>query len=249
MQLTKCLLSLYTFLLFWGLIILLITPSLMLYFIFYPFKKYPEDIFQWCASVIFKIFFKLHPLIVLEFELPPILPDGAVFIATHQSCLDYPLLGSFIPHYLTITNINTELIPLVSEISKLIGVRYANNQNLGKISIIYKEMENALKNNRNIIIFPEGTRDDGKNLKPFKKSAFRLSKNSNSPIIPIIIDGTIKLIAKGDLCFKTIQKTKILVKMLEPIYPDNFSSDEEMLKFAKGKMQYKFHKNNKKGTR
>ncbi len=242
MRLIKCLLSLYTLILFWGLIILFVIPSLILYFIFYPFKKYPEDIFQWCASMIFKIFFKLHPLIVLKFELPPTIPNGAVFIATHQSSLDYPLLGSFILQYLTITNINIELIPIVSAISKLIGVRYANSKNIGKISIIYKEMENALKNNRNIIIFPEGTRDDGKNLKPFKKSAFRLSKNSNKPIIPIIIDGTGKLIAKGDLCFKIIQKTEILIKMLEPIYPDNFSSDKDMLKFAKEKMQYKFNK-------
>ncbi len=242
MRLTKCLLSLYTLILFWGLIILLVIPSLVLYFIFYPFKKHPEDIFQWCASMIFKIFFKLHPLIVLKFELLPTIPNGAIFIATHQSSLDYPLLGSFISRYLTITNINTELIPIVSAISKLIGVRYTNSKNIGKFSIIYKEMENALKNNRNIIIFPEGTRDDGKNLKPFKKSAFRLSKNSNKPIVPIIIDGTGKLIAKGDLCFKTIQKTEILIKMLEPIYPDNFSSDEEMLNFAKEKMQYKLHK-------
>ncbi|WOE69619.1 lysophospholipid acyltransferase family protein [Hydrogenimonas thermophila] len=247
MQLIKCLLSLYTFLLFWGLIALLVMPSLLLYFIVYPFKKHPEDVFQWCASIIFKIFFKLQPLIILKFKLPSTIPNGVVFVATHQSSLDYPLLGSFIPRYLTITNMNTELIPFVSYVSKLIGVRYMNSKDLGKISAVYKELEDALKENRNIIIFPEGTRGDGKRLKPFKKSAFRLAKNCNKPIVPIIIDGTGKVVAKGDPCFKTVKRTEVLIKMLEPVYPENFSSEDEMLQFVKEKMEYKLHRNNDKG--
>jgi len=246
MQLIKCLLSLYTFLLFWGLIALLVMPSLLLYFIIYPFKKHPEDVFQWCASIIFKIFFKLQPLIVLKFKLPSTLPDGAVFIATHQSSLDYPLLGSFIPRYLTITNMNTELIPFASYVSKLIGVRYMNIKDLGKISAVYKELEETLKEDRNIIIFPEGTRGNGITLKPFKKSAFRLAKNSNKPIVPIIIDGTRKLVAKGDPCFKTVKRTEVLIKILEPVYPKDFSNEEEMLQFVKEKMEYKLHRKGKR---
>lgn len=234
----KCLLSLYAFTLFWGTIALFVFPSLLIYFFVYPFKKYPQDVFQHLSSVIYKIFFKLLPVVDLQFELADKLPNGAIYIATHQSSLDYPILGSFIKRYLTVTNLNFTRIPFASFVGKLIGARSLNKNNLGEIAFMYKELEDILNDNRNIIIFPEGTRSDGENLKKFKKGAFRLSMNTNKPIVPIIIDGTAKLLAKGDPCFKTTSKSLVKVKMLDAIYPENFDNEVEMMNFASDIMSY-----------
>lgn len=234
----KCLLSLYAFILFWGTIGIFVIPSLIIYFIVYPFKKYPQDVFQQLSSVIYKIFFKFLPIVNLQYELAENLPNGAIYIATHQSSLDYPILGSFIKKYLTVTNLNFTRIPFASFVGKLIGARSLNKNNLGEIAFMYQELEEILKEDRNVIIFPEGTRSDGKTLGKFKKGAFRLSKKTNKPIIPIIIDGSAKLLAKGDPCFKTLTKTRVKVKMLEPIYPKNFENEVEMMKFASNLMSY-----------
>lgn len=234
----KCLLSLYAFLLFWGTIGVFVFPSLLIYFIVYPFKKYPQDVFQYLSSVIYKIFFKLLHVADLEYNLKENLPEGAIYIATHQSSLDYPILGSFIKRYLTVTNLNFTKIPFASFVGKLIGARSLNKNNLGEIAYMYKELEDILNNNRNIIIFPEGTRSDGSKLSKFKKGAFRLSQKTKKPIIPIIIDGSAKLLAKGDPCFKTRERTKVKVTMLEPIYPQEFESEIEMMQYASNLMSY-----------
>jgi 1-acyl-sn-glycerol-3-phosphate acyltransferase len=235
----KCILSVYAFALFWGLIGILTLPSLLIYFLFYPFVKYPQDIFQNLASMIYKIFFKLLPVVKLKFDLLDKLPDGAIYISTHQSSLDYPILGYFIKRYLTVTNLNFTVIPFASYVGKLIGARSLKKNNLGDIAKMYNEFETLLNNDRNIIIFPEGTRGDGNKLGKFKKGAFRLAMKTGKPIIPIIIDGSAKVLAKGDPCFKTTSETTINIKMLESIDPNEFKTETELLNYAYSVMQYK----------
>ncbi len=235
----KCLLSIYAFVLFWGTIGLFVLPSLLIYFLVYPFMKYPQDVFQYLSSIIYKIFFKLLYVADLQFEIAQDLPNGAIYIATHQSSLDYPILGSFIKKYLTVTNLNFTQIPFASYVGKLIGARTVNKNKLNDIAVMYKELEDILNDNRNIIIFPEGTRNDGTKLKKFKKGAFRLAMKTNKPIIPIIIDGSAKLLAKGDPCFKTTSKTVVKVKILDAIYPQNFENEIQIMNFAWDIMSYK----------
>ena len=235
----NCILSSYAFALFWGTIALFTLPSLLIYFILYPFMKNPQDVFQALSATIYKIFFRLLPVVKLDFQLSDALPDGAIYISTHQSSLDYPILGSFIKRYLTITNLNFTRIPFASYVGKLIGARSINKNNLGEIAATYQEFEALLNNNRNIIIFPEGTRSDGITLGKFKKGAFRLAIKTNKPLIPIIINGSAKLLAKGDPCFKTTQPTTISIKMLAPIYPHDYKDETELLNYAHAIMQYK----------
>ena len=234
----KCLLSLYAFILFWGTIALFVFPSLLIYFLVYPWMRYPQDIFQRLSSVIYKIFFRLLYVADLEFKGIETLPNGAIYIATHQSSLDYPILGSFIKKYLTVTNLNFTRIPFASYVGKLIGARSLNKHSLGEITLMYRELEEILYDNRNIIIFPEGTRSNGEKLKKFKKGAFRLSMKTNRPIIPIIIDGSAKILAKGDPCFKTKKRKKVFITMLTPVYPKDFESEDQMIKEVSKLMEY-----------
>ncbi len=235
----NCLLSFYAFSLFWGIICVFTLPSLVVYFSVYPFLKYPQDTFQNLASVIYKIFFFLLPVAKLEFDLLEEMPKGAIYISTHQSSLDYPILGYFIKNYLTVTNLNFTVIPFASFVGKLIGARSLRKNNLGEIAKMYNELEELLRQNRNIIIFPEGTRSDGKKLHKFKKGAFRLAMKTGKPVVPIIIDGSVKVVAKGDPCFKTTKTTPIKVKMLEPLYPKDFKDEKELLEYAHNLMEYK----------
>ncbi len=235
----KCILSSYAFILFWGIIFIFTLPSLVIYFLVYPFLKYPQDTFQNLASVIYKIFFKLLPVVKLEFDLLDELPKGAIYISTHQSSLDYPILGYFIKNYLTVTNLNFTVIPFASFVGQLIGARSLKKNSLGDIAKMYNEFEKLLQDNRNIIIFPEGTRSDGNKLHKFKKGAFRLAIKTGKPLVPIIIDGSAKILAKGDPCFKTTKTTSVKVKMLKLINPKNFKDEKELLEYTHNLMEYK----------
>ena len=75
---------------------------------------------------------------------------------------------------------------------------------------------------RNLILFPEGTRGNPGELLPFKKGAARFALNLNKPILPAVIYGSHKIWPRGKVFFGL--PTRIKVFILEPIYPASFLS-------------------------
>ena len=71
-----------------------------------------------------------------------------------------------------------------------------------------------LKQRLSVMIFPEGTRTPDGELLPFKDGAFRLAIESNVPILPIVVAGTRRAMAKHTFQF---QKTRAICRVLEPI--------------------------------
>ena len=55
------------------------------------------------------------------------------------------------------------------------------------------EAKQKLTNGTSVVIFPEGTRNNGKNLLPFKRGAFKLALDLDLPLLPVTIVGTTKI--------------------------------------------------------
>ena len=91
--------------------------------------------------------------------------------------------------------------------------------------------------NKNVIFFPEGTRHERDKLKPFKRGAFRLSKKTLKPIIPVVVEGASRILPRKKFCFATSKKTTVHVKILDPLYPEDFANDREMMQYAQKIMQ------------
>ncbi len=89
-----------------------------------------------------------------------------------------------------------------------------------------QQMSYVLRQGKNVIIFPEGTRSKSKELKQFKETFAILSKELNIPILPVVIKGSEKAVlhpVKFPRLF-----TRIRVEFLEPIYPQPDESIEEL---------------------
>ena len=75
---------------------------------------------------------------------------------------------------------------------------------------MFKDVNEALKNNHIVIIYPEGTRGEDNTLLEFKTGIAHIaSMNPNVPIIPIYINGPDKILPKIDA---------ILVPFISDIY-------------------------------
>ena len=77
---------------------------------------------------------------------------------------------------------------------------------------------------RNLILFPEGTRGSPGEVLPFKKGAASFSVKLNKPILPAVIHGSHKIWPRGKIFFSW--PTKIHVYILDPIYPESFLERE-----------------------
>lgn len=88
------------------------------------------------------------------------------------------------------------------------------NQDL-KLSI--QALAEALKQGKNIVIFPEGTRSLNNQLGEFKKTFAIISKELNIPIIPVAIKGAVDILPKGAKFPRPFKR--VSVEFLKPISP------------------------------
>lgn len=86
-----------------------------------------------------------------------------------------------------------------------------------------QKMGEALKQGKNIIIFPEGTRTRNGLVGDFKKMFAILSKELNVPVVPVCIKGAYEAMPKHT---KIPRPHKVTVEYLPAIKPDNLSYEE-----------------------
>jgi 1-acyl-sn-glycerol-3-phosphate acyltransferase len=78
--------------------------------------------------------------------------------------------------------------------------------------------------NRNLIIYPEGTRSKTGRIQPFKKGVAMTSAETGLPIVPAFIKGTHYTWPKGRIFMKP---GKIKIRIGKPIFPENFKCNNE----------------------
>ena len=66
-----------------------------------------------------------------------------------------------------------------------------------------------------VLFFPEGTRSPDGNLLRFQDGPFRLSLKTGTPILPVVIEGTGKLLPRNSLRFT--DATDFVVRILDPV--------------------------------
>src|SRR5262249_8220221 len=71
-----------------------------------------------------------------------------------------------------------------------------------------------------VLLFPEGTRSEDGEVKAFKDGAFRLAISKSVPVIPIVLEGTGKTLAKNAL--DVSWSGDLIVHVLEPVQPQGF---------------------------
>jgi 1-acyl-sn-glycerol-3-phosphate acyltransferase len=72
-----------------------------------------------------------------------------------------------------------------------------------------------------ILILPEGTRNKGRNLLPFKTGAFKMAIKAGVPIIPICISSYARHIN-----LHRLKSCQVEIKVLPPIFTDHLTEQD-----------------------
>lgn len=184
-------------------------------------------------AMLYKTFF--FPLFKLYFLLKVSghknLPKQPYIIApSHQSMLDGFIMAAALPYsvvsktfYLVFQlTFDTKIMRHVMRYSQSINIDV--NKNL-KASI--QKCAVPLRDGQNLVIFPEGARTRDRKLLKFKKFFAILSVELNIPIVPVVLDGTFESLPSGKMFPRP---ARVIVKYLEPIYPEGLSYEELTMK-------------------
>lgn len=155
------------------------------------------------------------------------IPEGPFILApNHQSSFD----GLFVAAYLTNHQMKRTYFYAKEKHIRQRWLKFLASRNNIIIVDLNKDLKESiqkmaevLKQNRSLIIFPEGTRTTTGELGEFKKTFAILSSELNIPIVPVSIAGAFKALPKGSHFPRPL--TKITINFLKPVYPGDLTYD------------------------
>jgi len=127
----------------------------------------------------------------LKTEVGPLMdkPQSCVVIANHQSNYDLFVFGNVVPRRtVCIGKKSLKWVPLFGQLFWLAGNVLIDRGNAQKARKSMLTTTRTLQEkDTSIWVFPEGTRNLGKTLLPFKKGAFQMAITAGVPIVPVCV--------------------------------------------------------------
>jgi 1-acyl-sn-glycerol-3-phosphate acyltransferase len=122
-----------------------------------------------------------------------------IYVANHQSNADIWAVYFLKRRFSWLSKAEVFKIPMVGQSmrwAKYISIDRGNKQSHRKAM---RDSVGLLRDGISMFFFPEGTRSKDMRIKDFKPGAFRLAKEANVDIQPLIIKGTGDLLEKGSI--------------------------------------------------
>ena len=157
----------------------------------------------------------------IEVENRNLLDDArpCVFVANHQSFLDVVTFGSIFPRR-TVSAGKREIgrIPIFGWFYRLSGNLIIDRANPRGARDSLEEAARTIRDERVSVWFmPEGHRNTGRELLPFKTGAFRLALAARVPVVPIVAE---PLGVIADTTRRLARPGVLRIKVLQPVPTD-----------------------------
>jgi lyso-ornithine lipid O-acyltransferase len=111
---------------------------------------------------------------------------GYVIIANHVSYVDGIVLGSIFP-ILFVSKREVKKWPVIGQWNVLCGTIFINRQRKDQVGLLIEEMTRKLRQEANILLFPEGTSTNGEKMLPFQTVPLGAPLRNRSIIVPVTI--------------------------------------------------------------
>ncbi len=137
-----------------------------------------------------------------------------IYVSNHVSWFDIPALVPALRRFSFIAKAEVLRFPLFGPAAKAVGTIPIERENRKAAFASYQLAGDAMREGRNVVVFPEGTRGTDYALRPFKKGPFVLAIASGAPVVPTIVYGTIHVNPRGSL---RARPGRVDIHFLEPV--------------------------------
>jgi len=153
--------------------------------------------------------------------------EAVLYIANHRSYFDVPIAYDSIP---TLTGFMAKKeigkVPFLRTWMKFVQCLFLDRDDIKQgLKTILKGIE-QVKAGYSMFISPEGTRNHGDDMLPFKEGSFKIAEKTGCAIIPVAISNSDALFEKH---MPWIRAGHVIIEYGKPIYPKDL--DKEQLKF------------------
>jgi len=204
---------------FFGIVMILTFP-----FDFTKGRILSKIVKSWARIIFFSVGVKIQ-MIGLE-NLDSL--KNYIFAANHSSSLDIPLMLGYIPFWIVpISKIELKWIPFLGWAMQMAGHVFVDRGNHERaIASLSKIKTSLLKNPRSILLFPEGSRSNDGQIKPFKSGGLGLGISTGIPIVPVAIIGTFESLGKESTSF---ENNLLTVQIGSPIDTNEYIENDRKI--------------------
>lgn len=117
----------------------------------------------------------------LEIQVVGEIPTHGLLVCNHVSYLDILLLSSLTPGVF-VAKREVKSWPVMGLLAQLGGTMFIDRQRRTHVGEVNGEIQNALDGGGLVIVFPEGTSSDGRNVLPFKSSLLEPATQQKHPL-------------------------------------------------------------------
>lgn len=150
-----------------------------------------------------------------------------VYVVNHQSMVDIlAVYASRLP-FLWVSKAENFYAPFLGWNMWLNGYVPLKRGHLPSIRRMLRRCEQCLADGASLCVFPEGTRSRDGNLKSFYRGAFWIAVRNGVPVVPIVVEGTFSILAKGSF---GIRPRPVVLRVLTPIHPEEAGGDDRKLR-------------------
>jgi cytidylate kinase len=150
----------------------------------YSRKKWIYGAVYWAARLYFKLFFRLK-----IYGLEHMRPGAGIIASNHTSHFDPPVLSISCPeevHFLAKDSLFE--IPLLGRLIRVLNSHPVSRS--GTDASTFRELIRLLREEKKVILFPEGTRSADGALKPLERGLSFIVSKGRCPIFPAYIQGS-----------------------------------------------------------
>lgn len=209
--------------------------SILPFFIIRPFNPKNTRLFFIVYEKVAKYLLNVH----VHIENPEILQNEkpAVLVGNHQHNLDVITVCKLFQSLVVVLGkYELGLIPIFGQFFVLGGNILVKRGNRKKAMASMDKLEKKINSQGlKVLVFPEGHRNRGKTLKPFKKGAYYTAIKTNTPLIPFSVSQFV-------VCcwpIKGFERIDIYLKIHEPISVEGKTNKDipELMKVTREKIE------------
>ncbi|MCK9557363.1 MAG: lysophospholipid acyltransferase family protein [Candidatus Cloacimonetes bacterium] len=112
-----------------------------------------------------------------------------LLVANHSSYTDIIVLAA-LEELVFITSVEMGNNPFLGSITRMGGCLFTNRKNPMSLKEEIKIFSDTIAQGFKVVLFPEGTSTNGKDIREFRRSLFQIALNENCPILPVCIKYT-----------------------------------------------------------
>jgi len=141
---------------------------------------------RWIRGFTWSMIRILNIKITVEGDAGQLERGGYVIISNHFGYLDGIVLGSLFP-VVFVSKSEVRSWPVLGQWTTLCGTVFINRERKGLIPLAVKEISRKLKQQANILLFPEGAATNGERMLPFQTAPLAAPLRSGAIIVPVTL--------------------------------------------------------------